>query len=398
MKKIITILLTLSMLFTLSVAASAAGDVSRMNDGADIFTAEEEAALLEKQDSLSEEYSVDMVVLTTRTLDGKIIADYAEGYFAEHGFGMGNRGDGMMITMDMESNSFYTSAAGRCAQLLDEEGYAFLDDAVLDALALEEATYADGIDAYLDACEVLLSEMELTTVEQLPLVIDNADLLSEGEEAELSEKLTEISDRLACDVIVLTEAEIEDEAMAHADDYFDYNGYGRGGLRDGILLLVSMSPRKWHISGSGICNSEYITSAAIEEYLGENMVEDLQAEDYVGCFNTYAERCDDLISAAREGRAYKAPFNAGMSVVVSLAIGFIVAFIVTGSMKGKLKSVKMQNQAASYLKSGSLMVTDAREMFLYSQITRTKKQSESSNSGSHTSSSGRSHSGAGGSF
>ncbi len=389
MKKIIIVLFTVVLCCTMLLPAFAEGDVSRLNDEAGLFTADEAAALLAKQDALSEKYSVDILVLVTNGYDGDSLADYSESYMAEHGFD-----NCMMFMLDIATNKFYTSAAGRCAQLLDEDGYALLDDAFINT----GTTYAEGVDGYLDACDTLLSDMENTTVESLPLLIDNADLLSAADETELDAKLTEISDRLACDVIVLTEASIDKDAQAYADDYFDYSGYGRGAKRDGILILVSMDPRAWHVSGSGICNSEYISTDALE-YISENVVTNLQSEAYANCFDEYAERCDEVITDARNGKAYKLPFNTGMSIVVSLAIGFIVAFIATGSMKSKLKSVAAKKEANSYLKPGSLMITDSRDMFLYRQVTYTEKSNDSDSSNdSHTSSSGRSHSGTGGSF
>ncbi|MEE1075735.1 MAG: TPM domain-containing protein [Acutalibacteraceae bacterium] len=398
MKKIIITALTVALIYLANITCFAEGDISRLNDMADIFTDDEEALLLEKQDKLSEKYSVDIVVLTTSNLDGKKLADYAEEYFDKHGFGYGERGDGMMITMCTETNTFYTSAAGQCAQLLDEDSYAYLDNAVLDVLHKDDTTYADGMEAYLNACDELLSKMDTTTVEELPLLIDNADFLPESEEKKLADKLDEMSKRLKCDVIVLTEATIDKKAEIYADDYFDYNGYGQGGKRDGILLLVSVKPRNWHISGSGICNSEYISTAELE-YIAEEVVDDLKAEDYVSCFNTYADRCNEVITSAREGKVFKEPFNKGMSLIISLAIGFIVAFIATSIMKSKLKSVKFQSAAANYVKTGSLMITDSREMFLYNEVTYTERADDNnSSSDSHTSSSGRSHSGVGGSY
>ena len=87
-----------------------------------------------------------------------------------------------------------------------------------------------------------------------------------------------------------------------------------------------------------------------------------------------------------------------MSLVVSVGIGFLVALIATSSMKSQLKSVKFKKEANSYLKPGSMMITDARDMFLYRKVTYTPKANDNDKSGSHSSSSGRSHSGTGGSF
>ena len=72
----------------------------------------------------------------------------------------------------------------------------------------------------------------------------------------------------------------------------------------------------------------------------------------------------------------KAPFNAVKCLLISMAMGLVIALIVTGSMKAKLKSVRMQSAAASYVKSNN----------------------SSGGSSSHTSSSGQTHGGGGGKF
>jgi uncharacterized protein len=66
-------------------------------------------------------------------------------------------------------------------------------------------------------------------------------------------------------------------------------------------------------------------------------------------------------------------------------------------MKGQLKSVRKQNRANNYMKTGSLQVTVHRDLFLYRDITRTRKQTNSSSGGSR-SSGGGSRSVGGGSF
>lgn len=81
-------------------------------------------------------------------------------------------------------------------------------------------------------------------------------------------------------------------------------------------------------------------------------------------------------------------------------IGLMLSFVTVGKMKAKLTTVRAQAAANSYMKNGSMNITDSREMFLYKNVTRTKRSSESSGGGSstHTSSSGTSHGGGGGKF
>ena len=90
-------------------------------------------------------------------------------------------------------------------------------------------------------------------------VVDDAGLLTDSEENSLNETLKEISNRQSCQVVVVTTNSLDGKsAEAYADDYYDYNGYGK----DGILLLVSMEDRDYGISTCGYA-TEAFTDAGI---------------------------------------------------------------------------------------------------------------------------------------
>ena len=93
---------------------------------------------------------------------------------------------------------------------------------------------------------------EQTNTNWLPRLVDNADLLSNEEEQSLLAQLDEISERQQCDVVIVTVDSLDGkEVVAYADDFYDYNGYGFGQDRDGVLLLVCMGEREYAISTTG---------------------------------------------------------------------------------------------------------------------------------------------------
>mgnify|MGYP003283208164 FL=1 len=86
-------------------------------------------------------------------------------------------------------------------------------------------------------------------------------------------------------------------------------------------------------------------------------------------------------------------------IPISIVIGVLLALIIVGSMKGKLKTVRAQAAANSYLKKDSLNITESSDLFLYHTVTRSEKQKDSdSGSSTHTSSSGTTHGGGSGKF
>lgn len=239
-----------------------------------------------------------------------------------------------------------------------------------------------------------------------PRVVDMAGLLDETERAALLSRLDEISERERVDVVVVTVNGLEGKSpMQYADDFYDNNGYGYGGAKDGVLLLVSMADRDWWISTTGYGITAF-TDAGMD-YISEQFLPALSSGDYREAFMCFADCCEEFITEAKAGHPYdighmpKGPFRLGFSVCVSLAAGLILAVVVTACMKGQLKSVRSQPGASSYVKDQSLNVTESRDIFLYSNVRRREKPKNNTSRGgsrTHTSSSGRSHGGRGGKF
>ena len=239
---------------------------------------------------------------------------------------------------------------------------------------------------------------------------DNAGVLTEDEDNELEDALEELSLRQNFDVVIATIESLEsvdyDNMEQYADDLYDFCQFGYGADRDGVLLLVSVGDRKWHISTCGYGITAF-TDAGIQ-YLGEQMTPDMADGDYAAAFRTFVQWSDAYIDAARSGRPYdvknlpREPLSP-MYLFLALGIGLVLAWVIVGVMKSRLRSVAFQENAASYVREGSMNLTNQRELFLYRDVHRTEhveeKDSDSSGgSSTHTSSSGTTHGGGGGSF
>ena len=232
-------------------------------------------------------------------------------------------------------------------------------------------------------------------------MFDDAEVLTEDEDNELEDALEELSLRQSFDVTIATIESMEsvgaDSMEQFADDLYDYCQYGYGPDMDGVLLLVS-------VGGYGI---SAFTDAGIQ-YLGQQMTPFMADGDYAGAFRTFVQWSDTYIDAARAGHPYdvnnlpREPLSP-MYLVLALGIGLVLAWVVVSVMKSQLRSVAFQENAASYVREGSMNLTNSRELFLYRDVQRTEhveaKDSDSSGgSSTHTSSSGTTHGGGGGSF
>ena len=132
---------------------------------------------------------------------------------------------------------------------------------------------------------------------------------------------------------------------------------------------------------------------------------------YAKGFNKFADLSEQNLKQAAKGEPYdygnlpKKPL-AWYWLPASIGVGLIVAFVIAGSMKAKLKSVRRRVGADDYVAANSFVLTDQRDLYLYSHVSRTVKPKESSSGGggssggsrTRTSSSGSTHGGSGGKF
>lgn len=248
----------------------------------------------------------------------------------------------------------------------------------------------------------------------LPLIYDEAELLNDFDEAALKATLESVSSQYDMDVAVVTIDSLEaygytgyDAPMNFADDYFDYNGFGRGENRDGLVLLLAMESRDWWISTRGRAIRVF-TDYGINEYIKNNIIDYLSSGDYAKAFTEYANSAAALIEFEKtHGEPYDydsakepvKPFSFGR-LVGSLLAGLGAAFVPVSGMKSKLKTVRNQYGARNYAKENSLRVTTANDFFIGRHVSRTAIERSSSSGGSstHVSSSGATHGGGGGKF
>ena len=257
----------------------------------------------------------------------------------------------------------------------------------LRAIYNATSTYVEGVMAFMEAAAEYFPPIAATTdaTEEITydadeyFLYDDADLLTDSEETALTEKLKEASHAYDAHIVVATISSMDGGDIDSFLDYlYDSMGFGYGEDHDGVLLLVCMDPREYRILSNGYAGvaigPDQIDTLCdvVEFYLTEG--------NYATAFTLFANECEDYLAYYQAG----SPFNAGKSFVISLVIGIIAGLIVAFVLKGQLKSVRKQDSARVYVKKGSMRLTYSRDIFLYRNVERTKKQErvESTSSGS----------------
>ena len=219
-------------------------------------------------------------------------------------------------------------------------------------------------------------------------VIDEAFLLSPEEEEKIEEEIITLREKYKFDLVILTVNSLKGKSsMEYADDYYDYNGYGYGKNYDGALLLISIGTldgtgRQGWISTSGkgidIIDDENISS------MGENLSELLSDNKFFDAGISFVSMCENELMGSKLTKWI-------ISAIIGLALSIIIVFTMRLGMN---TAVKMR-AASDYIKKDSLNITESKDLYMFSTVSRVKKAEKSS---THTGSSGRSHGGGGFSF
>ena len=229
-------------------------------------------------------------------------------------------------------------------------------------------------------------------------VSDYADMLTDAEESELARRLEYIRNTYAADTAIVTVPTLDGKsAEAYADDFYDYNGYGIGPDDSGILLLISREPRNYHMTTMGRC-FDIFNDAAID-YMCSNVEAQLRNDNYYEACMRFAEDCESVLSDYENGERFEEPKSVGM-LFIMLGIALVLAITITAAAKSSMKNARLGVNADLYAEGRKVNLIGSRDVFLYSDVTKTPIPKQQSGGGStgHISSSGRMHGGGGGSY
>lgn len=255
--------------------------------------------------------------------------------------------------------------------------------------------------------------------ETLWRVVDNADLLDVAEESAHEETIRLLREQYDMDVVILTVDSLEGKRpQEYADDYYDANGYGCGEDRSGLLLLISMEERDWYISTCG--NASYaLTDYGIQQ-VGDALLSGFEL-DYDAGFRMFLNALPEYFEAYENGAPidgyadYSGDYYHGdqeevvyyeeeftPSVELSVLLGLIVSGISVLIMRIGMNTKRPKRSASDYMQKNSFHMRQQQDLFLYSNVSKVRREEPKSPSGGgssvHRSSGGTRHGGGGGKF
>ena len=229
-----------------------------------------------------------------------------------------------------------------------------------------------------------------------PRLVDDADIFTDEEEAELTAKLDSLRENFPqSDFVVFTDnSSYGLDHDVYADDFYVFNGYGVGGDYNGVILLICMEPgnRGWQIAGTGGCKHLFQSDDNID-HLNSTISPYLRDGEYAQGVSAYL---DDMEVLFTKGKFPRGAGSTILFIIGSLVGGLLIGLLVRGVLVGEMNNVHEATQANLYLDKGSVQLRHRADYFLYRTVSRVKREKKSSHS--TRSSSGRSGSGGGGRF
>lgn len=398
-KRIISMAIVFVMLFSFAFAASA--NSAHVIDFTDKLTDSEMIELDSYALTIEQKYGwCVMFAIVDNAENFDTTYEYAEDIYNAQK----DAENGVLIVDNIGDNVYSVYLAGDAKNVFSEED----EDAIWNAYN-DADTYYGGIVDYYNAVDTVLggdgisadpiittaaADTDDTTAferveRQLPLVVDNADLLTDAEENEFNEKFITFTEEYEMEIAFLTVTSLDGKtAQQFADDFYDANGYGYGENDNGFLLL--------YLPGEDGQRELYLTTHGDAIYkMSDDMINTmlLEMKDDIISGN-YSAALDKYIAKATE---YVKPGVHFIWLFVLILAGCVIALFVLNGMAAANKSVIRQADAKVYVRGGSLVLMNSNEVFKGTYVNKEEKVQENNNSGSstHTSSSGRTHGGGG---
>ena len=225
-------------------------------------------------------------------------------------------------------------------------------------------------------------------------VYDLADLLTDDEEAKLYDLAMEFYEETNMDMVLVI---IDDNPYGSTDhdielygmDFYDYNNFGVGSSRDGVLFLVDMDNRAPAVVATGQAILVYDDER--KDTILENAYSYLKSGSYYSAFKSYVNdalyyyekgipESNKYFCVDEEGEYYKCKEEPKeVNWVWSSVIAFLGSVIPIFVHTRKYRGIKLAVNANSYLKD--VQINNSTDQFLTTFTSRVRRSTDNGSSG-----------------
>ena len=127
-----------------------------VQDMAKLLSESEREALIKTLDELSERQKMDVIVVTTNTLDGKKPMEYADDIYDYCKYGYGEKRDGLLFLVSMEDRDWWISTCGYGITVFTDAGIEYIGKQIKGELS--DGNFAGAFDKFADLCDDFITQ------------------------------------------------------------------------------------------------------------------------------------------------------------------------------------------------------------------------------------------------
>ena len=402
----------------------------RVVDEADLFTDEEEAAILRAIEEKSARGGADIVVVTADKAYGMSHREYAQAFYDYNGYGFGSGRDGILLFICMEpgNRGWWTTATGSLDPsvssgpvLYTEAAANQLDNALYTYMV--SGRYAEGVLDWVGNVGTWLvygtpfAPIWYPTVEEqanwvreknasAPRISDSAGWFTKSEANSLEKTAAGIAESYGVDVVIHTaRSDCGMGAANYAKAFYQYGGYGLYNDFSGVLLVMFEEDSSYVLYAEGDVPSVLGDDEAVERLLSGSESAAAKAGSAAAGAEEYLKTLDKALKTG------KVPKGAGawiMSGVFAALAGLLSGTVSRSSASASMKTIHTAFDSNDYLVDGSFKVNGGRDVFVGVTTSRVYSPANQKNaappaqqsaySSGQSSSTGSAHSGSGRKF
>lgn len=143
------IFLTISLLILYIVPSAAVIDTGlKVYDNAELFSEDEANSLRQRAQELVKKCSMDVLIVTIDDAEGKSSRNYADDFYDDNGFGLGDDKSGLVLLIDMDNREAYISTCGSAIRIFTDNR---LDNMINNITSpLSDGEYVKAANIFLD--------------------------------------------------------------------------------------------------------------------------------------------------------------------------------------------------------------------------------------------------------
>ena len=221
-------------------------------------------------------------------------------------------------------------------------------------------------------------------------IYDTTMTLTEAEWQTLESQAAQVSSQYGCGVYAVLVDDYRSftgDGSIHsaAKAICQQNGFGVGEDKSCVLLLLSMSDRRYTLAATGYGNEVFTDSA--KDLVANRFENDFRRNDWYSGLSNYIAASQERLERASAGPDTRSLAQVvGAPGVVLLVVIFpcLIALIACSAMKRKMKSVAKAQYAQFYAVPNSLDIYESSDVFTHVTETRVKVESDSKRGGGGT--------------